>query len=463
MMPFPSRSLRLTEDHQSRFRQHLFPGDGCESVALALCGTRFSDQHQVFCIHEIVEIPDDTCSLRTPVAVRWPLEPLIPLLNKAMKRGLWVLKIHSHPKGFEHFSSQDDETDRLLSASLRTILERDASHLSAIMTADGGLRVRLVDSGCEWPQFDRVMVVGDEIQFAGTTSPATADEADLRTRQAFGEGTTAVLKSLSVGVAGCSGTGSWVIEMLARLGVGRLVLVDPDKVERKNLNRIVNSKAEDVRMGRLKVEMLRDAIGAMGLGTRVETFPCDLANQNTIKALADCDLLFGCLDSADGRDLLNRIATYYLQPYFDLGVRLDADGKGGIEQICCAIHYLLPGGSSLLSRGVITAEQVGSQALYRTNPQQHAALQKEGYIKGIAVDRPAVVSLNGFAASHAVNEMLARLHPYRRDPNVDFRFQTFSLADGAWLRVPDGQSCALLSRHVGRGDAIPLLGNPALS
>jgi hypothetical protein len=59
--------------------------------------------------------------------------------------------------------------------------------------------------------------------------------------------------------------------------------------------------------------------------------------------------------------------------------------------------------------------------------------------------------------------MLARLHPYRRDPNVDFRFQTFSLEDGAWLRVPDGPRCVLLSRYVGRGDAIPLLGNPALS
>jgi hypothetical protein len=169
------------------------------------------------------------------------------------------------------------------------------------------------------------------------------------------------------------------------------------------------------------------------------------------------------VDSADGRDLLNRISTYYLVPYIDVGVRLDANGHGGIEQICCALHYLVPGGSSLLSRGVITPEQVQAQALRRTNPKQYATLEKEGYIKGVAVDRPAVVSVNGFVATHAVNEMLARVHPYRRDSNQDFRYQLFSLCDGAWLQLPDGPPCKLLSRCVGRGDTTPLLGNPALS
>src|SRR5439155_1047749 len=135
------------------------------------------------------------------------------------------------------------------------------------------------------------------------------------------------------------------IEGLARLGVGQLILIDPDHIERKNLNRIVNSKAVDAENNRAKVDVLADAVRAMGLGTAVETIQCDLARMDAINSLASCDFLFGCMDSADGRDLLNRIATYYLLPYIDIGVRLDADGRGGIDQICCALHYLLPGGS----------------------------------------------------------------------------------------------------------------------
>jgi len=429
-------------------------------VALALCGARLGTDH-IYCLHDIVDIPPDACTLRTPVAVRWDVRALVPVLEKALKRGLSVLKIHSHPGSYDRFSTQDDGTDAELSSGIEAILEREPCLISAFMMPEGRIYGRTVSTTAGVTSIDQVVVVGDTVSFMHPGSVSKGDEADVRTRQAFGDGTTNLLQSLSVGVAGCSGTGSWVVEMLGRLGVGRLVLVDPDTIERKNLNRIVNSTPAD--LGRPKVEVLADAVRAVGLGTIIETYAKDLANQDVVKALAGCDFLFGCLDSADGRETLNRIASFYLVPYIDVGVRLDADGRGGIEQICCAVHYLLPGGSSLLSRGVITPEQVQAQALYRTNPEQYAALRKEGYIKGIAVDRPAVASINGFIATHAVNEMLARLHPFRRDSNEEFRYQIFSLSDGAWLRLSDGQPCKLLGRYVGRGDVQPLLGNPALS
>jgi len=405
----------------------------------------------------------EMCTVTTSKVVRWNVAAMVPLLERAIKRGLWVLKIHSHPDGSNRFSCLDDHSDLTLAEGIEAILDRSPCFLTAFMSSSGRIFARIVTAACGFQPVDRVMVVGDEFSVTGADCSAFADDVDLRTRQAFGDGTSDLLRSFSVGVAGCSGTGSWVVEMLARLLVGRLVLVDPDCMERKNLNRIVNSKACDAGCKRPKVDVMAAAIDKMGLGTIVEVHQCDLANRNVIGALAGCDFVFGCMDSADGRDLLNRIATFYVQPYIDLGVRLDADGKGGIEQICCALHYLIPGGSSLLSRGVITSEQVQAQAMRRIAPEQHAALEKEGYIKGVPVDRPAVVSVNGFIAAHAINEMLARLHRFRRDANDGFRYQVFSLSDGAWLRLPDGPPCALLARYVGRGDTKPLLGNPILS
>jgi hypothetical protein len=457
------RTLRLTAEQRERLERHLFPGDDCESVALGLCGARLGEFGHIYFVHEIVMIPDEQCLLRTPIAVRWDVHWLVPLLEKAAKRGMWVIKFHSHPNGFVRFSEQDDITDKALASSVAAILDDHPRLLSAFMSPGGDIHARVVDAANTFHSVNRVVVVGDSISSTPISVEVKPDDADLRTRQAFGDGTVALLRSLSVGVAGCSGTGSWIVEMLARLGVGRLVLVDPDVIERKNLNRIVNSKQSDAQGRRPKVEVLSESIKAIGLGTEVQCYKNDLANAEVVKALAGCDVLFGCLDSADGRDLLNRIATYYTLPYIDVGVRLDADGKGGVEQVCCAVHYLLPGGSSLLSRGVITSEQVQAQALYRTNPQQHAALEKEGYIKGVFVDRPAVVSVNGFAATHAVNEMLARLHPFRRDSGDEFRYQLFSLSDGAWLRLSDGPACVLMGKFVGRGDCLPLLGNPSLS
>ena len=52
---------------------------------------------------------------------------------------------------------------------------------------------------------------------------------------------SAELSRLTAVVVGVSGSGSIVAEQLARLGFGRVILIDFDKVEKKNLNRILNA------------------------------------------------------------------------------------------------------------------------------------------------------------------------------------------------------------------------------
>jgi hypothetical protein len=393
-------------------------------------------------------------------------EPHVQLFSDAARKQLVVLKIHRHPSGFARFSSLDDKADRALLGSLRCLAPNEIGHASAVMLPDGEIFARVFARDGRFIKIDRVMVVGDEVvSYVNKPSmkKTPVDQAFLRTQQAFGRGTVSTLSRMRVGVVGCSGTGSWVVEMLARLGVGELVLVDPDSIERKNLNRIVNSTATDAVTGRAKVKVLARAIRRLDLGTRVFAYRTDILQRNVVRALADCDFLFGCVDSADGRDALNRVAAFYTIPYVDVGVRLEADGRGGVQQVCAAVHYLIPDGSSLLSRRVITPEQVRAESLHRRAPDQYAALRKEGYIHGVNADSPAVVSVNGFAASHAVNEMLARIHPFRRDENSEFRFQTFSLTDGAWLRIEDGPACPYLSKRTGRGDCDPFLDNSELS
>lgn len=459
--------LRLTASQHEQLKRHLFPGDGKESVALALCGTHRGDRGTVLSLHRVSPVPDDTCIERSAISVAWPIEPHIPLFAEAARKGMVVLKIHSHPTGHPEFSKLDEISDRALLGSLAHLAPNASGHASAVILPDGKIFARVFGGNRQFTAVQRVVVVGDAVTTydaaGGVETAPIVDEAFLRTQQAFGRGTVARLSRMRIGIVGCSGTGSWVVEMLSRLGVGELVLVDPDVIERKNLNRIVNSTAADATAGRAKVKVFARAIRRLGIGTRVIACHSDILQRKVVDALAECDFLFGCVDSADGRDALNRVAAFYTIPYIDVGVHLQADGHGGVQQVCAAVHYLIPDGSSLLSRRVITAEQVRAESLYRRAPEQYAALRKEGYIQGVNVDSPAVISINGFAASHAVNEMLARVHPFRRDDNCEFRLQTFSLTDGAWLRIEDGAPCAYLSKRVGRGDCTPLLDNAELS
>jgi hypothetical protein len=309
-----------------------------------------------------------------------------------------------------------------------------------------------------------VSVVGNDLHFWRTSDAASEiPEFARRHAQVFGSGTTIMLSQLSVAVVGCSGTGSPVVEQLARLGVGKLVLVDPDVMEEKNLNRILNATIEDARQMAPKVEVMKRAVARIGLQTEVLAFDRDLADPEVVKAVAECDAVFGCMDSVDGRHLLNRLAVFYLLPYFDIGVKLEADGQGGVDQICGTVHYLQPDGSSLLSRGTYTIEQVRAAALKRDDPDAYQDQLQSKYIDGVREERPAVISVNLLLASLGVNEFLARLHLYRDDPNEDFAIYRVSLTQARLIQDSDGPPCQTLARHAGRGDVKPLLDMPALS
>jgi hypothetical protein len=113
---------------------------------------------------------------------------------------------------------------------------------------DGSLFGRIVHPDQTFESLERVSVVGDDLSFYLSdriSSPAPV--YGRRVAQVFGQGTFDRLRKLRIAIIGCSGTGSIVIEQLARNGVGALLLIDPDVVEEKNLNRIANATAQDAR------------------------------------------------------------------------------------------------------------------------------------------------------------------------------------------------------------------------
>lgn len=453
----------MTEPQRAAIQSHLFPGDRKEAVALLLCGRRNGTDRHVFTVRRIVTVPYNVCDRRTD-RITWPTDLVDDLLNEIYGKQKAIIKIHSHPFEYRQFSQTDDQSDRVLYSSITSLLADDLPHASVVMLPDGEMFGRVIgNEGTFISPLASIMAVGDDLRIYGHISASAADGFTLRHAQAFGSGTTQILRNLSVAVIGCSGTGSIVVEQLARLGVGRLVLVDPDPVEDKNLNRILNSRKEDAYLSRPKVHVLASAIARMGLGQEVIPIAENLISPVAVQRVAECDVAIGCMDGAEGRHMLNRLATFYTMPYIDVGVRLDADGNGGIDQIAGAVHYLQPGKSSLLSRGVYTMDRVNAEEIRRTNPELYRRRIKEGYLRGVEEDRPAVISVNMFFASLAVNELLARIHGYRNRSNTEYAWTAGSLTEMQFYPEPESAPCSVLERHVGRGDVIPLLERPALS
>ncbi|WP_375691450.1 ThiF family adenylyltransferase [Pseudooceanicola sp. LIPI14-2-Ac024] len=451
-------NLALTGDQHAHLTAFLFPGDGKEAVALLLCGRRDGERRHRLVVREIHEIPYGHCTRRTTNLVTWSPDYIDGILERAAAERLSVIKVHSHPSGYAAFSETDDVSDRQLLPMIRGWVEADVLHGSAVMLPDGQMFGRVYD-GTGFQQIACISVAGDDLHFwypragQGSVPSFAASHA-----QAFDEGTIERLQRLSVAVIGASGTGSPTVEQLVRLGVSEIVNVDHDVMEERNVNRILNSTMEDAAQARAKVDVIADAINRTGLGTRVIVMRKNLWAPEVVRAVAQCDVVFGCMDSIDGRYLLNAISAFYNIPYFDIGIRLVADGQGGITEVCGTVNYLRPGRSSLMSRGLFSMQDVAAAGLARNDPEAHARQVKDGYIRGSIGSRPAVISVNMFGASLAVNEFLARLHPFREEVNAEHAAVMFSLASMELISDPEEGICPLLIRSGGRGDQVPLLG-----
>lgn len=461
-------TLTLTAAQHRDLQKHLFPGDNKEAVAILLCGRRNGDRRHRLTVRDVFVIPHDECVLREVDKVIWSPDYIVPHLEEATRKELSVIKVHSHPTGYPEFSKTDDEGDNRILPMIKGWVEHDIAHGSAVMLPDGTMFGRVIVHDDTMQPLECINVVGDDLRFWYQNSGDTKTPDFMASHaQAFDEGTIERLQKMSIAVVGCSGTGSPAIEQLMRLGVGELVLVDFDTVEERNVNRILNSTMEDARLKRPKIDVLADAIKKTGLGTKVIKLKTNLWDTEVVRAIGQCDVIFGCMDTVDGRYLLNSLATHYLIPYFDIGIRLDTyrEGlkKGTIREVCGTVNYLQPGLSSLMSRGLFSMEAVRAAGLERKDPSAHQRQVNEGYIAGVTNHRPAVISVNMFASSLAVNEFLARLHPYREYPNEYFASVQFSLASMELIMDPEESICEILERRVGFGDAKPLLGEMELA
>ncbi len=456
--------IRIAGRHYNEIKSHLFPGDEKEAVAIALCGRSSNGEHHTLVVNEIMLIPYEKCFERTGFLVHWPTDIIIPFLEKAVKNNLAILKIHCHPGWYEQFSEIDVESDTKLFSSIHAWLDNKLPHASCIMLPDGRIFGRFINYNNVIENVHQILVAGSTIHnWCYAENRNFDDDVQIRNMQAFGKKTIRTINKMKIGVVGCSGTGSPLIEQLKRLGVGELVIADPDVIDKVNLNRILNSTLDDAVNSRMKVDVMERSIQQAGIGTRVIKFPSHITSVQVVKELAECDILFGCVDGTEGRHFLNLISAFYIIPFFDLGVRLEANGSGGINSIFGTVHYIQPGGSSLLSRGQYSLAQLQAESMKRVNRSAFDELAKNKYLINVTESSPAVISINMQVASVAINDFLARIHPYRNPSNTDIDATRILFHEWIMFSETFPEECNYFSKMTGRGDIEPFLNAPILS
>ena len=120
-------------------------------------------------------------------------------------------------------------------------------------------------------------------------------------------------KSSRIAVIGCGGIGGQTIEMLARMGVGELVLVDEDSFDWTNLNRQTLATTEEI--GLVKSEIAKQKIEKINPYVKVTSFNEHVDESNIDKILNDTDIVIDALDNIITRVIVSRKARDNMIPY----------------------------------------------------------------------------------------------------------------------------------------------------
>ena len=122
--------------------------------------------------------------------------------------------------------------------------------------------------------------------------------------------------------------------------MGKICLLDPDRLEETNLNRVVGATAMDV--GRPKVEVAADLMLRINPKIKITALTGNVLLAREARPLLSCDVLFCCTDSHGSRAVVNQLAYQYLIPTFDLGLRIDVRA-GKVASITGRVQMLAPG------------------------------------------------------------------------------------------------------------------------
>ena len=133
----------------------------------------------------------------------------------------------------------------------------------------------------------------------------------------------AIFQSATVAIAGAGGLGSNVAALLARAGVGHLIIADFDIVEAHNLNRQQYFMDQ---VGQTKVEALKDNLIRLNPFSRYEVFQTRLRPDNYTEILGGAQILVEAFDSIESK---TELAEFWLTAFPKKPIVMGS-GLGGI-------------------------------------------------------------------------------------------------------------------------------------
>jgi hypothetical protein len=428
--------MRMTASQREQLLAHLFPGDGEEHGAVLACGVARSDRGTRLLVRRVFIARDGVEFIASAHAYRALSASFVARTSDyCHDHGYAWLSVHNHGPGDSvGFSGPDRRSHARLYPSLEQYIGRP---VGALVLADRAAAGEIRLEG-EPRTLRRITVLGDRIEHVYPRPPATASTtAACYSRQAllFGAAGQAMLREMKVVVVGTGGAGSLVCLQLARLGVGELVAIDPDRLSPGNLSRMPGATRRDAlawlatarwrpvrwaaaRFARPKVRVIgREAHRANPHGIFRGIFG-DATSAQIVHELTNADFIVCATDTMTSRMLVNLIAHQYMIPAIQLGTKIPVDDDGEVGIVHLPVRPVTVDGGCLDCAGVISQRLLHDESLQADERRRHR------YVDDPDVPEPSVITLNMEVAGRAMTEflfMVCGLH----DPGTVLRHQMY--------------------------------------
>jgi hypothetical protein len=394
-------SARISQRDYEHLQAHLHQADNDEHAAFLYAGEMRTPEGPRLLVRRVVPVadrdfgPSDRGAYRQ-IAARAIARAAIECEAEG-QRLIWA---HSHPGADRHVGFSEDDLashrrahphliDMTGGRTVASLVMGRASAAGEVWTPDG-----------RFAPLEHIDVVGARMQRLTASPQPGRDPSERFARQVlmFGAAGQHALRAMTVAIVGVGGGGSLLVQTLAHLGVGRIILVDFDRVDTSNLSRLVGATPADARRRRLKVDVARRLIRSIDSDIEVIATTGDVTYVEDARVLLDADFIFSATDTQFARFAVNAICHQYLIPGAQVGAKVVADEAGAI-QLAYAMHRPIDlAGACLECGGAIDPEALRREQLGEAErrAQNYIGAQHAG-----PVHDPAVITLNSASVAMA--------------------------------------------------------------
>lgn len=416
MKPF---RFRISSTDFEKLHRHLFPGDGDEHGAVLLAGISETPRETRLLVRQVFLAKDGVDYVPGKRGYRMLTADFVARASHvASKEHLCYFAVHCHGgRDSVSFSDTDLASHQRGYPALLDITS--GGPIGALVFAENAVAGEIwTRSGIQSLQSMTVVGLNHRELFPEPPDIGSACEM-MFNRQAliFGEVGQQRLSKAKIGIIGLGGVGSLVNEELARLGVGEIVAVDPEKLEPSNRSRVVGSRRWDSqdwlvnskwqmlkrlgkRLAKNKVEVARRVAREANGDIRYQAICGDIVDRKTAMKMADVDYLFLCADTMQSRLVFNALVHQYLIPGVQIGSKVTVDHAGTVGDVFSVSRMVLPysGGGCLLCNQLIDSGRLQDEAISEEERKRQA------YVKDVKA--PSVITLNAVGAAQGVDDFL---------------------------------------------------------